>query len=63
MAEFAAALEETFPGCRITMGERFPPGRNVLFDIGLARSDLGYEPRYDVPAALADMVALDAAAG
>jgi nucleoside-diphosphate-sugar epimerase len=37
------------------MGDRFPPGRNVLLDIGAARTDLGYEPRYDVPAALADM--------
>ena len=62
MAEFAAALETAFPGCVIRMGDRFPPGRNVLFDIGLARADLGYEPRFDVPAALADMIALDARA-
>jgi nucleoside-diphosphate-sugar epimerase len=55
MSEFAAALEAAFPGCRIAMGDRFPPGRNVLLDIGAARTDLGYEPRYDVPAALADM--------
>ena len=58
MAEFAAALEAAVPGCRITLGERFPPGRNILLDIGLARRDLGYEPRFDVPAALADMRAL-----
>jgi nucleoside-diphosphate-sugar epimerase len=65
MSEFAAALEAAFPGCRIAMGERFPPGRNVLLDIGAARTDLGYEPRYDVPAALADMRSLEepAAAG
>ena len=58
MAEFATALERAFPGCTVQMGDRFPPGRNVLFDIGLARADLGYEPHYDVPAALADMIAL-----
>jgi UDP-glucose 4-epimerase len=55
MAAFARALETAFPGCRISMGERFPPGRNVLFDIGPARHDLGYEPAFDVPAALADI--------
>lgn len=55
MSEFAAALETTFPGCRIAMGDRFPPGRNVLLDIGAARADLGYQPRFDVPAALKDM--------
>jgi nucleoside-diphosphate-sugar epimerase len=59
MAEFAGAVERAFPGCRIRMGDRFPPGRNVLFDIGPARADLAYEPRFDVPAALADMIALD----
>ena len=55
MAAFAAALEATFPGCRIALGERLPPGRNVLLDIGASRTDLGYAPQYDVPAALADM--------
>ncbi len=59
MAEFAAALEAVFPGCRITMGDRFPPGRNVLLDIEQARGDLGYEPRFDVAAALADMSQLN----
>jgi nucleoside-diphosphate-sugar epimerase len=39
------------------MGERFPPGRNVVFDIEAARRDLGYEPAFDVPAALADFAA------
>lgn len=65
MAAFAAALEAAFPGCRISMGDRFPPGRNVLLDIDAARTDLGYEPRYDVPAALAEMRELSeqAAAG
>jgi UDP-glucose 4-epimerase len=58
MAEFADALEAAFPGCRITMGERFPPGRNILLDIEPARSDLDYRPRYDVAAALEDMRAL-----
>ena len=58
MSEFAGALERAFPSCRIAMGDRFPPGRNVLFDIRPARADLGYRPRYDVPAALADMLAL-----
>ncbi len=62
MAEFADALERAVPGCRIRMGERFPPGRNILLDIGPARDDLGYEPRWDVRAALAD-VATVAAAG
>lgn len=61
MAEFATALELAFPGCRVTMGERFPPGRNVLFDIAAAQADLGYQPRYDVAAALQDMAALDPA--
>lgn len=60
MHEFASALEAAFPGCRITLGERFPAGRNVFFDIAPARVDLGYEPEYDVPAALADMEALEA---
>ena len=55
MREFAEALEATFPGCRVAMGERFPAGRNVLFDIEPARRDLAYEPAYDVPAALADI--------
>jgi nucleoside-diphosphate-sugar epimerase len=55
MADFAAALEIAFPGCRIAMGDRFPPARNVLLDIGPARADLGYRPAWDVPAALADM--------
>jgi UDP-glucose 4-epimerase len=55
MAEFARGLEAAFPGCRVSMGERFPPGRNVLFDIGPARRDFGYEPAFDVPAALADI--------
>lgn len=63
MGEFATALEEAFPGCRIRMGDRFPPGRNVLFDIGLAQADLGYEPQFDVRAALADMIDLAARAG
>jgi hypothetical protein len=57
MREFAAALEAVFPGCHVTMGEQFPPGRNVLFDIEAARRDLGYEPAFDVTAALADYVA------
>jgi UDP-glucose 4-epimerase len=55
MREFAEALEAAFPGCRVTMGERFPPGRNVLFDIDGARRDLGYQPAFDVTAALADI--------
>jgi nucleoside-diphosphate-sugar epimerase len=55
MREFAEALEAAFPGCRVTMGKRFPPGRNVLFDIEAARRDLGYEPAFDVMAALADI--------
>jgi UDP-glucose 4-epimerase len=59
MREFARALESAFPGARITLGDRFPAGRNVLFDIAPARADLGYEPAYDVPAALADMQALE----
>lgn len=59
MHAFASALEAAFPACRITLGERFPPGRNVLFDIGPAQADLGYRPRYDVAAALADMQALE----
>ena len=58
MAEFAAALQAAFPGCRIRMGDRFPPGRNVLLDIEAARTDLGYVPRYDIPTALADVAAL-----
>ena len=57
MREFAAALEAAFPGCQVTMGERFPPGRNVRFDIEAARRDLGYEPAFDVTAALADYAA------
>ena len=63
MAEFAAALETAFPGCRIAMGDRFPPGRNVLFDTEVAHRDLGYVPRFDVPAALADMAALGTLTG
>ena len=55
MSAFAAALEAAFPGCRIAMGDRLPPGRNVLLDIGPAAADLGYRPAYDVPAALDDM--------
>jgi nucleoside-diphosphate-sugar epimerase len=62
MADFARALETAFPGCRLSMGERFPPGRNVLFDISAARADLGYEPAFDVPAALADIVSRASAA-
>lgn len=58
MAEFAAALEAAFPACRIRMGDRFPPGRNVLLDIEPAHVDLGFVARYDVPAALADIKAL-----
>lgn len=58
MSEFAAALEAAFPGCRIIMGERFPPGRNVLLDTAAARADLGYEPRFDVAVALAHMRSL-----
>lgn len=65
MSEFAAALEAAFPGCRIVMGDRFPPGRNVLLATDAARADLGFQPRYDVPAALAEMgrLAARAAAG
>jgi UDP-glucose 4-epimerase len=55
MAAFASALERTFPGCHLTLGDRFPPARNVLLDIGPARADFGYEPGYDVVAALAEM--------
>ena len=54
MREFAEALEAAFPGCHVTMGERFPAGRNVLFDIEAARRDFGYEPAFDVAAALGD---------
>ena len=61
MREFAAALEAAFPRCHVTMGERFPPGRNVLFDIEPARRDLGYEPAFDVPTSLADIAARAAA--
>lgn len=57
MSDLAIALETAFPGCRVSLGERFPPGRNVLFDITPAWRDLGYEPAYDVPAALADIAA------
>jgi UDP-glucose 4-epimerase len=57
MREFAEALEAAFPGCHVSMGERFPPGRNVLFDIEPARRELGYEPAFDVPTALADIAA------
>jgi nucleoside-diphosphate-sugar epimerase len=57
MAAFAGALETQFPGCRITLGDRFPPGRNILLDIGPAATDFGYVPRFDVPAALADLAA------
>jgi nucleoside-diphosphate-sugar epimerase len=54
MVEFARALETAFPGCRVSLGDRFPPGRNVLFDIEAARADFGYAPAFDVAAALAD---------
>ena len=57
MAEFAAMLEAAFPGVRIALGERFPPARNVLFNLGPAREDFGYEPAFDVPAGLRDMAA------
>lgn len=57
MREFAAALEAAFPGCHVTMGERFPQGRNVLFDIEAARRDIGYVPAFDVAAALGDFAA------
>lgn len=61
MAAFAAALEAAFPGCRISLGERFPPGRNIRLDITAAREDLGYEPRFDVSSALSDIRALEPA--
>lgn len=62
MAEFAAALEAAFPGCRLRLGESFPPGRNILLDIGPATADLDYVPQFDVPNALADIRALALAA-
>ena len=63
MADFARAVEAAFPGARVSMGDRFPPGRNVLFDIGPARRDLGYEPAFDVPGALEDIVRRSGSAG
>lgn len=54
MRAFAEALEAAFPGCHVRMGERYPPGRNVLFDIEAAHRDFGYEPAFDVAAALRD---------
>lgn len=55
MRAFADALERAFPQCRITLGDRLPPGRNVLLDVGPAAADFGYAPHFDVDAALVDI--------
>jgi nucleoside-diphosphate-sugar epimerase len=54
-ADFAAAVEAIFPGVRVSLGQVFPGGRNCLLDIGRAREDFGYEPVWDVTAAVRDM--------
>lgn len=60
MGAFARAVEAAFPGVRVELGERFPPGRNCLLDIVPATRDFGYRPAFDVPAALDDVRRLQA---
>lgn len=52
--EFAAAVEDAFPGVRVETGDRFPGGRACLMDISLVTRDAGYLPAWDVRRALDD---------
>jgi len=55
MRAFAGAVETAFPGVRVTLGERFPAGRNCRLDLEAASSDFGYRPAWDVASALQDV--------
>lgn len=52
--EFGSAVERTFPGAAVELGERFPSGRNCLLDVAPAREDFGYVPAWDLERALRD---------
>ncbi len=60
--ELAAAVREVIPGARIRVAT--PPGTAVsvqpmagAVDLSRARAELGYEPAYDMPAAVRDYIA------
>jgi len=55
VGEFAEAIERAFPGVRVATGTAFPAGRQCLLDIGPAARDTGYEPRWTVELALAQV--------
>jgi nucleoside-diphosphate-sugar epimerase len=50
--EFAAAVESAFPGARVELGTRFPPGQNCLLDVGPAAEDFDYRPAWPLARAL-----------
>jgi nucleoside-diphosphate-sugar epimerase len=58
VAQFATAVEEAFPGVRVDTGTELVTGRSCLMDIAPIRRDAGYEPAWDVRAALADVRSL-----
>jgi nucleoside-diphosphate-sugar epimerase len=58
VAAFAVAVEEAFPGVRVATGTELATGRSCLMDISPVRRDAGYEPAWDVRAALADVRSL-----
>jgi nucleoside-diphosphate-sugar epimerase len=60
-AELAAALREEIPGARVRIAERPKgmPTMNALLpsDISLARSALGFTPRYGIRESVRDLAA------
>jgi nucleoside-diphosphate-sugar epimerase len=57
-ADVTAAVARTFPGFTATKAANYAvKGNPVLqpFDIGRARAELGYEPKYDLAAGIRDM--------
>ena len=52
---FASAVEAAFPGVTVELGDRFPPGRNCVLDIGPAAVDFGYRPAWPLDRAIADV--------
>jgi UDP-glucose 4-epimerase len=55
MSAFAHDVQSAFPGVTVRLGDRFPPGRNCLLDIGEAQRDLDYRPAWDIGRALGDI--------
>jgi len=59
LLDLAAVLKEFFPKAVIELASEPDPsdrGRHFIFDIGRARTELGYKPQFDLKAGVKDYI-------